>query len=142
MAWADAPETLTVGAVRYSKCTDCYARVDSTDNVSIVDADVAGAPENSLICYRERESMVPVCASGRLYVSFEEGSQISARASDLEAAGFQIDSIPGYALHTAWVSRPDGDVGAALAGIAQLETVPGVVRIEPQLLGVRAHRDS
>ena len=78
--------------------------------------------------------------TGRVFVRLEEGLRAEERRPQLLAAGFEIEQVPSYAPHAAWLRPREGGVAAALHGLAALERVPGVVHVEPQLLRERAAR--
>jgi hypothetical protein len=78
--------------------------------------------------------------TGRVFVRFGEGEPVRARTSDLEAAGFEVEEVPGYAPHAAWVRPASGRVADALAGLDRLRRVQGVEHVEPQLVGEVARK--
>ena len=76
--------------------------------------------------------------TGRVFVRLSEGAHAEDRRRQFEAAGFEIERVPSYALHTAWLVPRNGGVAHALPALADLERVPDVVHVEPQLLMGRA----
>lgn len=90
--------------------------------------------------YVERLSQRAVVPSGRALVRFVEGVEAAARSSQLQAAGYRIVEVLGYAPHCAWVEAADGDPAASLRDIAMLERLADVVNVEPQWLAPRGTR--
>lgn len=88
--------------------------------------------------YEIDRSGVLAYPSGSVWVRFRAGDSPSQHVAQLEAAGYRIDSIPGYAPHAAFV-RAD-DIATALANLEALRTIDGVEAVEPQLLMDRALR--
>ena len=73
--------------------------------------------------------------TGRVFVRLGEGEDVRARTSELEAAGFEIEEVPGYAPHAAWLRPRSRRIADALAGVEPLRAVPGVEHVEPELIG-------
>ena len=70
-----------------------------------------------------------------------EGRKIEELSAAIEAAGYRIQEIPGYARQTAWLVVRSGSLADALAGLERLRAVEGVVVVEPQLLRESEKRD-
>lgn len=79
-----------------------------------------------------------VYPTGKVWVRFAEGTDARDRAADLAAAGFTIDSIPGYAPHGAFVTA--GNAAAALNGLEKLRALDGVEHVEPQVVQEASRR--
>jgi hypothetical protein len=79
--------------------------------------------------------------TGRVFVRFAEGDAASAHEQELADAGFAIDQVPSYARHAAWVRPADGEVATGLSRLEDLRGIPGVERVEPQLLRESARRE-
>jgi hypothetical protein len=78
--------------------------------------------------------------TGRLFVRFREGTSAAGRASDIERVGFEIEHVPGYAPHAAWVRARESGIAASLGGMASLEAIADVENVEPQMLMESARR--
>ena len=78
--------------------------------------------------------------TGRAFVQFAHGERADRHADDLGAAGFDLEEVPSYAPHAAWVRPRGGRVVEGLRLLGRLERVPGVEQVEPQLLSRSAHR--
>ncbi|RPI55449.1 MAG: hypothetical protein EHM55_07860 [Acidobacteria bacterium] len=76
--------------------------------------------------------------TGRVFVRLEEHARAVDKRPQFEAAGFEIEGTPSYAPHTAWLVPRQGGVAYALPALADLERIPDVVHVEPQLLMGRA----
>jgi hypothetical protein len=66
--------------------------------------------------------------SARVFVRFAEGRVAADAGAALRAAGYEIERVPAWAPHTAWVrphatTPPDPDA---------LARIPGVVLVEPE----------
>ena len=81
----------------------------------------------------------PLVPTGRVLVRFAEGESAEGHRGDLESAGYRLaESLP-YARHAVWVESPQG-WGAALRDLPRLDSLPGVVHVEPEMVGRRATR--
>jgi hypothetical protein len=78
--------------------------------------------------------------TGRVFVRFGAGTRAQDRAGELEAAGFDVEDVPGFAPHAAWVRPRSGRVEDALEALDAVRGVPGVEHAEPQLVAERASR--
>ncbi len=76
--------------------------------------------------------------TGRVFVRLAEHARGEDKRPQFEAAGFDIERTPSYAPHTAWLVPRHGGVAYALPALADLERIPDVVHVEPQLLMGRA----
>jgi hypothetical protein len=77
--------------------------------------------------------------TGRIFVRFAEGERAEDRRDALAAAGYALESSPGFAPHTAWVRPASGRVADALGDLARLRELAGVEHVEPQLIA-ESHR--
>lgn len=82
----------------------------------------------------------PVVPTGLVFVRFKEGVRVEERGEILSRAGYTVTQALSYAPHAAWVRASSGGVAEALSGIANLEALPDVVNVEPQMLGERVRR--
>jgi hypothetical protein len=76
--------------------------------------------------------------TGRVFVRLVDTVRAEDKRPQFEAAGFAIERSPSYAPHTAWVVPREGGVAYALPALSELERIPDVVHVEPQLLMGRA----
>lgn len=90
--------------------------------------------------YRMPPSGPLLVLTGLIFARFEEGVAVEDKRRQIAGAGFEIVSIPPYATHSAWLTAAGGQVSRAVAGITALEALPGIVNVEPQLLGPRVQR--
>ena len=78
--------------------------------------------------------------TGRVFVRFREDVAPEARSEELKRAGYRIMMTLAYAPSAAWLEADDGEVATALRNIERLETMNGMVNVEPQLLAPRVAR--
>jgi hypothetical protein len=81
-----------------------------------------------------------VIPTGRLLVRFADTVSAESRASDLNRAGFRIAQALSYAPNAAWIEATDDGVRAALNNIEQVERLPDVQNVEPQLIAPRVSK--
>lgn len=81
-----------------------------------------------------------VVPTGRAFVRFAEGERPDRHTDDLRAAGFELEEVPSYAPHAAWVRPAGGGVVEGLQLLERLERLPGVESVEPQLLTQAARK--
>jgi len=79
--------------------------------------------------------------TGRVLVRFGADERAAEHEADLAAAGFEVDEVLSYAPQAAWVRPGSGRVVDALRGLDRLQELPGVVAVEPQMIGRRAQRE-
>lgn len=89
--------------------------------------------------YHLQPSGMLAVPTGRIWLRFAEGEPIAAHRAAIEAAGYTIETLP-YAPHAAWVQARSGNIADALNQMAQLEALPKVEHVEPQLLMQRSLR--
>lgn len=82
-----------------------------------------------------RAEPAPV-TTGLLFVRFREGIRAEDQAAALASAGFEIERVPPWAPHAAWL-RPRTGGGA---DPDRLSGLPDVEHVEPQILVERAQR--
>ncbi len=95
-------------------------------------------PQN-LVCrvapvYVTEESGSYAVPTGVICIRAVEGSEIEELRSQIEASGYRIEEIPGYARHVALLTSRSGNVAHALSGLERLTAIPRVVAVEPQVL--------
>jgi hypothetical protein len=78
--------------------------------------------------------------TGRVFVRFAPGDSAARHEEDIAAAGYQVQEVPSYAPHAAWLSAASGTVVDALRGLDRVRRLPGVEHAEPQLLTAPARR--
>ena len=78
--------------------------------------------------------------TGRIFLRFTPDIRVEAHRSGLAERGYTVVTIPSYAPHTAWVQATNDDIATSLLNIEQLNGLPGVVNVEPQLLMQRKSR--
>lgn len=72
--------------------------------------------------------------TGQIFLRFTPDVKTEERRGNLADHGYAIVHIPSYAPHTAWVQATNGDIATSLLNIEQLNGLPGLVNVEPQLL--------
>ena len=108
--------------------------------VSDARTDRAGAVDAGPL-YRRAPGGEVVEPTGRVLVRFGADERAAEHEADLAAAGFEVDEVLSYAPQAAWVRPGSGRVVDALRGLDRLQELPGVVAVEPQMIGQRAQRD-
>ncbi len=98
-----------------------------------------GAPPAVYPVYAQ-ESGYMVIPTGRLLVRFDDAVSAESRAADLNRAGYHIAQALSYAPNAAWIVANGDSLEAALNNIAQLEGLPDVRNVEPQLIAPRANK--
>ena len=78
--------------------------------------------------------------TGLVFVRFKSGVKSTERVRAIEKAGYEISETVEYAAEAAWVRAKSGEVADALKGIAELEKIPDMENVEPQMLKRRATR--
>jgi hypothetical protein len=98
--------------------------------------------EESLLgpVYRRAPGGALAVPTGRTFVRFAKGESAALHEEDLAAAGYQLEQVPSYAPHAAWVRPASGTVVDALRHLDRLEHLPGVEHAEPQLLTAATRR--
>jgi hypothetical protein len=97
----------------------------------------------------ERSSLGPVyrrtggglaVPTGRAFVRFAEGEEAAGHRDELAAAGYELEEVPAYAPHAAWVRPAGGGVVEGLRNLDRLEGLGGVEAVEPELLSEVARK--
>lgn len=91
--------------------------------------------------YRRMPGGGVVVPTGRVFVRFAEGERAEDHGAELAEAGYDIEEVPSYAPHAAWVRARDRDIGGALAHLDRLQAHPAIKNVEPQMLGEVSRRD-
>lgn len=92
--------------------------------------------KNMTAVYRNDSALaVP---TGRVLVRFTEGEDASAHAQIMAKAGYRIEQQLSYAPNAAWLCNCEDDIAEALCHIEELEKIPNIENVEPQLLSPRA----
>jgi hypothetical protein len=125
---SDFPQRLEFGSVVYTLRPDLRtAHVSDEESAAQPGSPVYESPDGAL-----------VYPTGKVWIRFAKGTDAHDRAADLAAAGFTIESVPGYAPHGAFVVA--GDAATALNGMEQLRAMEGVEHVEPQVLREASRR--
>jgi hypothetical protein len=153
--WERCPEFIEIDdkdrSIRLLKCGDRYALRGSLserqaseveaclpgDDISIIrgvpPADLR--PEMELLpVYAAAENTPPAVATERLFLSLRDDLAIDSVRDDIDTLGFDIDDLPAYAPHSAWLRPKSGLVVDALSKLERLRALPGAARVDPQLL--------
>ncbi|MEH1839702.1 MAG: hypothetical protein V7L20_13240 [Nostoc sp.] len=72
--------------------------------------------------------------TGLVFIRFAEGVDVKSQREIINRAGYEIVQSLPYAPHTAWLRAQSGNIADAIARISQLEVIPKVENIEPQML--------
>lgn len=153
------PSSSAEGAATYALAKDLFAVRGSTPQSPGIEVVESFPSERIWICrgpvpelgssadatevlpvYRLQGKGPPAVASGRLFVRFAEGICAQERTLDFSRAGFAVEEIPAYAPNAAWVRATKGGIAASLLGLRNLEVLPDVENIEPQMLMRPARR--
>ena len=81
-----------------------------------------------------------VVPTGRVLVRFNTGDAAADHQDEFRAVGYVVEQVLPYATHTAWLRAATGGVVPALRNLGRLSEVPGVVAVEPQMIGPSAKR--
>lgn len=88
--------------------------------------------------YAGAENAPPAVVTERLFLRLREGMVIDSLRGAIDTLGFDIDDIPAYAPHSAWLRPKSGHIDEALSKLDRLRALPGAARVEPQLLRPRS----
>ncbi|MEH2398767.1 hypothetical protein [Nostoc sp.] len=72
--------------------------------------------------------------TGLVFIRFAEGVDVESQREVINQAGYEVAQSLDYAPHAAWLRAQSGNIVDAIAGIPQLEAIPKVENIEPQML--------
>lgn len=78
--------------------------------------------------------------TGEIFVRLEKGADVENHVTAFERAGYVISRTLFYAPNAAWLRARSGKLADALEGIPELESLPGMENVEPQMLSPRALR--
>ncbi|MCC5664518.1 hypothetical protein LC653_11475 [Nostoc sp. CHAB 5784] len=78
--------------------------------------------------------------TGLVFIRFAKGVDVKSQREVINRAGYEIVESLDYAPHTAWLRAQSGNIADALARIPELEAIPKVENIEPQMLMERGLR--
>jgi hypothetical protein len=78
--------------------------------------------------------------TGLVFIRFAEGVKVELRQDAIAQAGYEVTESLFYAPQAAWLKARSGKIVDALTGISQLEALPDVENVEPQMLMERALR--
>ncbi|MEH2012371.1 hypothetical protein [Nostoc sp.] len=72
--------------------------------------------------------------TGLVFIRFAEGVDVESQREVINRVGYEVAQSLDYAPHAAWLRAQSGNIADAIAGIPQLEAIPKVENIEPQML--------
>jgi hypothetical protein len=78
--------------------------------------------------------------TGMVFIRFAEGVDVESQRKEINRAGYEVVQILSYAPHGAWLRAQSGNIADAIARIPQLQAIPKVENIEPQMLMERGLR--
>lgn len=106
--------------------------------------------KNPILADSTQATLIPVYAlqpsgtlavpTGQVFIRFAEGVDVESQREVIKKAGYEIKQILSYAPHAAWLHSHSGNISDALTGISQLQTIPHVENVEPQMLMERGLR--
>jgi hypothetical protein len=113
--------------------------------VSLCRGETPRAPEPDLLSklspvYSLGPGSPPAVPTGRVFIRFTEHVAAQDRQDDLIRLGYRIARITPYTRHTAWLGSVSGTIVEALAGLSDLEQIPDVVNVEPEILKPMARK--
>lgn len=129
--------------VAYTLADDVVATHPSEDDGNDISvAAVADAPDDEAVgpVYRKPGGEIAV-PTGRALVRFADSDRAEDHREDIAAAGFDLEQPLSYAPQAAWVRASSGKITDTLSGLEQLERLPGVQNVEPQLITEAARRE-
>lgn len=78
--------------------------------------------------------------TGEVFVRLAAGERVGDHRAAFEAAGYETSRTLEYAPNAAWLRARSGEAADALNNIPELEALPAVENVEPQMLSSRALR--
>ncbi|MEH2122025.1 hypothetical protein [Nostoc sp.] len=72
--------------------------------------------------------------TGLVFIRFAEDVDVESQREVINQAGYEVAQSLDYAPHAAWLRAQSGNIADAIAGIPQLEAIPKVENIKPQML--------
>lgn len=79
----------------------------------------------------------PAIPTGRVFV---EGARDVNLATLIMPLGYEVESVPAYAPHAAWLVASDGRISSALSNLQALMAATGLESVEPQMLRPASYR--
>lgn len=149
------PASSRPSARRYRMRTDCFACPDDASHVAalpvlwslpdeaiaVVAASPAAIdrplPEGCRPAYAFSDAESPAIPTGRIFIQRAPTLDL---ADSLQPLGYDVESVPGYAPHAAWIVASDGSIASALSGLEKLFAAAGIDSVEPQMLRAAAFR--
>jgi hypothetical protein len=113
--------------------------------VSLCRGEVPRVPELDLLSklspvYSLGPGSPPAIPTGRVFIRFTEQVAAQDRQGDLARLGYRIVRVTPYTRHTAWLDSVSGTIAEALAGLPDLEQLPDVANVEPEMLKPMARK--
>lgn len=143
-------------AGRYRMRGDCFACRDDAHATATMTI-MAALPAERLLMVAGRPAMLddpdaagcrpvyavtddapPAIPTGRVFV---QGARHADLAAVLAPLGFDIESVPPFARHAAWIVAADGSIATALSNLDALIAADGIDSAEPQMLRPMGYRD-
>lgn len=81
--------------------------------------------------YAFSEDVPPAIPTGRVFVQAAKDVNL---AETIKSLGYEVESIPPYAPHAAWIVSSDRSIASALSNLGDLMAATGLESIEPQML--------
>ena len=72
--------------------------------------------------------------TGLVFIRFAPGVEVDTQHDAIQNAGYEVAQSLSYAPNAAWLRASSGSLLEALKGISQLELIPHVEAVEPQML--------
>lgn len=101
---------------------------------------LASTPGTLSPIYTLQSNNLLVVPTGLVFIRFAEGVKVESRQDAIAQAGYEVAESLSYAPQAAWLKARSGKMVDALTGISQLEALPDVENVEPQMLMERALR--
>ena len=90
--------------------------------------------------YGHNDDDSPAVPTGLIFIELKEGQSVEQQRELFLKKGYLIQEILTYAPHCAWLVSDQGDIADALNHMPNLMQVPGVLKINPQLLRPRSFK--
>lgn len=78
--------------------------------------------------------------TGLVFIRFAENVDVESQQAAINQAGYEVAQKLAYAPNAAWLRAKSGKLSDAFPGIRQLEAIPNVENVEPQMLMERRQR--
>ncbi|BAY22435.1 hypothetical protein NIES2100_21980 [Calothrix sp. NIES-2100] len=78
--------------------------------------------------------------TGLVFIRFAENVDVESQQAAINQAGYEVAEKLAYAPHAAWLRAKSGKMSDAFQKIAQLQAIPNVENVEPQMLMERRQR--